>query len=137
MSDEMPMRRLAIFPLVKLSEVDAALASLIRHSADQGFDARKTGDDITSILIDQGVDVHSHPPGTQNPDGSFQREEHVHRFGNLIPACEFAVSLAKEGHLNISVYPEPGPVLELSQARRIVEIWESGEVPFEVEEIEF
>jgi hypothetical protein len=82
------------------------------------------------LSINQAVDVHSHPPGAHG-------DEHVHSFNNLIPACEFAVSLDKEGHLNISLFTDSGNTLDISEARRIVEVWESGKVSLDAEEIEY
>jgi hypothetical protein len=89
------------------------------------------------LPINQTVDVHSHPPGTQPTGGSTQGDEHVHPFVNLIPACEFAVSLAREGHLDLTLHTETGVVLNIGDAQRIVEIWESGAAPFDAEDIEF
>jgi hypothetical protein len=88
------------------------------------------------LPINQPVDVHSHPSGTQQ-GGAIQGDEHVHSFVNLIPACEFAVSLAREGHLNINLHTESGVALDLSEAQRIVKVWESGTVPLDAEEIEY
>ena len=82
------------------------------------------------LSINQAVDVHSHPPGVQG-------DEHVHSFNNLIPACEFAVSLDKEGHLDINVFTESGSALDIGEARRIVEVWETGKVSLDAEEIEY
>jgi hypothetical protein len=89
------------------------------------------------LSINQAVDVHSHPPGAERGDGAIQGYEHVHTFNNLIPACEFAVSLDKEGHLNINLYTDSGSALDIGEARRLVEIWESGKVSLDAEEIEF
>jgi len=89
------------------------------------------------LSINQPVDVHSHPPEARQSDALIQGDEHVHEFPNLIPACEFAVSLAKEGHVNINLYTDSGSALDIGQAQRIVEVWESGKVSLEAEEIEF
>jgi hypothetical protein len=89
------------------------------------------------LSINQAVDVHSHPPGAQRGNGMTQGDEHVHSFNNLIPACEFAVSLDNEGHLNINLYTDSGSALDISEARRIVDVWESGKVSLDAEEIEY
>ena len=89
------------------------------------------------LSINQPVDVHSHPPEARRSDGLIQGDEHVHEFKNLIPACEFAVSLAKEGHLNINLYAESGDTLDILEAQKIVEVWESGNVSLDAEEIEY
>ena len=54
------------------------------------------------LAINQPVDVHSQPPGADQSRGLVQGAEHVHPFDNLIPACEFAVALAKE----LAKYPQ-------------------------------
>jgi hypothetical protein len=92
---------------------------------------------MARIAINQTVDVRSHPPIAQRGGGSVQGDEHVHTFANLIPACEFAVSLATEGHLNISLYTTSSGVLDLGQARRIAGIWESGNVSLDATHLEF
>ena len=56
---------------------------------------------MARLTINQAVDVHSLPPAADQISGVTRGEEHVHSFDNLIPACEFAVSLATEGHTNI------------------------------------
>ncbi len=91
---------------------------------------------MARILINQPVDVHSYPPDANQVDGTFTGDEHVHDFINLIPACEFALSLAKEGHLNVSLRTEGGNDLDLVQAQQIVNAWTSGKVAAEAEEIE-
>jgi hypothetical protein len=88
------------------------------------------------LSINQAVDVHSHPPSDQQGRVT-QGDEHVHSFNNLIPACEFAVSLDKEGHLSINLYTDSGSALDIGEARRIVEVWESGKVSLDAEEIEY
>jgi hypothetical protein len=89
------------------------------------------------LSINQAVNVHSHPPEARRSDGSVQGDEHVHNFDNLIPACEFAVSLDKEGHLNINLYTDSGSDLDIGQAQQIVAVWESGKVSLDAEEIEY
>jgi hypothetical protein len=83
---------------------------------------------MKSIVINQAVDVHwrlSNPIGT---DGDTAGDKIQRTFANLIPACEFAVSMAKEGHVNIDLYPEGGPSLTVAQALEIITKWESGEI---------
>lgn len=92
---------------------------------------------MPAISINQAVDVHWQLPNAQRGDGPIIGDEVERVFENLIPACEFAVAMAKEGHLNISLYPERGPVLEISDAQRIKDIWESGKVALEAEELEY
>jgi hypothetical protein len=92
---------------------------------------------MSALSINQAVAVHSHPPGARLENGVTQGDEHVHTFNNLIPACEFAVSLDKEGHLNINLYTDSGSALDIAEARRIVEVWESGSVSLDAEEIEY
>jgi hypothetical protein len=92
---------------------------------------------MARISINQPVDVHSHPPTALRPDGTIQGDEHVHTFNNLIPACEFAVSLAREGHLNITLYAESDGALDLDQAHQIAKIWESGKVALDATDLEF
>jgi len=87
--------------------------------------------------INQSVDVHSLPPAADQISGVNEGEEHVHSFENLIPACEFAVSLASEGHSDISLRTELEGALDLAQAQRIVEAWHSGQATFDAEEIEY
>ncbi len=69
--------------------------------------------------------------------GSIRGNEHIHSFNNLIPACEFAVSIAKEGHTGVSLKTDLAGALDLSEAKRIVEVWESGKVSLDAEEIVF
>jgi hypothetical protein len=89
------------------------------------------------LSINQSVDVHSHPPVGQQENDVNPNDEHVHTFNNLIPACEFAVSLHKEGHLDISLYTNSGSTLDIAEAQRLVEVWESGKVSLDAEEIEY
>jgi hypothetical protein len=63
------------------------------------------------LLIDQAAEVHSRPPSALEYPVPNASNPHVHYFGNLIYACEFAVSLAKAGHLNIAVNLESGDCL--------------------------
>ncbi len=87
--------------------------------------------------LNQSVDVHSLPPAADQISGVNEGEEHVHTFENLIPACEFAVSLASEGHRNVSLSTELEGDLDLGQARQIVDAWHSGQAPLDVAEIEY
>lgn len=87
--------------------------------------------------INQAVNVHSLPPVGDQISGVNEGEEHVHSFDNLIPACEFAVSLASEGHDHISLHTDFDGVLDLAEARRIAIAWESGKAPLDADEIEY
>ena len=89
------------------------------------------------LSINQSVDVHSLPPPADQISGVNEGEEHVHSFENLIPACEFAVSLASEGHRNVSLSTEVDGALNLEQAQQIVGAWHSGQTPLDAEEIEY
>jgi hypothetical protein len=89
------------------------------------------------LPINQAVDVRSYPPRVEQQPDQTENDEHVHAFDNLIPACEFAASLAKEGHLNISLDTDSGSTLDIAEAQRIVAVWESGKVPLSAEEIEY
>ena len=86
---------------------------------------------MARVAINQPVDVHSHPPGGAPGD------DHVHAFNNLIPACEFAVALAAEGHLDITLQTAWGGVVTLDEARRIAKIWESGAVALDATHLDF
>lgn len=88
-------------------------------------------------LINQAVNVHSLPPPSEQISGVNEGDEHVHSFDNLIPACEFAVSLAREGHTDISLHTDFEGVLDIDQAQRIVRAWESGRTPLDAEKIEY
>ncbi len=92
---------------------------------------------MPSISINQAVDVHWHLPSTPHVDGPIVSDKVTRTFENLIPACEFAVAMAKEGNLNFSLHPDSGPVLDLNDAQRIVDVWESGKVSLEAEEMEY
>lgn len=87
--------------------------------------------------INQDVNVHSLPPAGDQISGVNEGEEHVHSFENLIPACEFAVSLAREGHGHISLHTDYDGVLDLAEAQRIATAWETGKAPLDAEEIEY
>jgi hypothetical protein len=50
---------------------------------------------MTTLPINQAVDVHWQLPSAQKPDGRIEGDEVVRTFDNLIPACEFAVAMAK------------------------------------------
>jgi hypothetical protein len=63
-------------------------------------------------------------------------DEVVRTFANLIPACEFAVAMANEGDLLITLYPESGPLLNLSQARTIATAWETGKIAVDASQVE-
>lgn len=89
------------------------------------------------LLINQAVDVHSLPPAADQISGVTEGDEHVHSFENLIPACEFAVSLASEGHANISLRTELERTIDLDEAKQIVSVWHSGKVPLDAEEIDY
>ncbi len=87
--------------------------------------------------LNQPVNVHSLPPAGDQIPGVNEGEEHVHSFENLIPACEFAVSLAGEGHRQISLHTDFDGVLDLAEAHRIATAWEAGKAPLDAEEIEY
>jgi hypothetical protein len=87
--------------------------------------------------INQTVDVYSVPPAADQISGVNEGEEHVHSFDNLIPACEFAVSLASEGHSHISLRTALEGALDLAQAQQIVTAWHSGRAPLSAEDIEY
>lgn len=91
---------------------------------------------MSRFSINQAVDVHSRPPAAEQISGVTEGETHVHSFDNLIPACEFAVSLADEGHADISLHTDFDGVLDLDQAQRIVGVWHTGRVPLNAVEIE-
>jgi hypothetical protein len=92
---------------------------------------------MARATINQPVNVHSLPPVGDQIPGVNEGEEHVHSFENLIPACEFAVSIAKEGHGSISLHTDLDGVLDLAEAQRIASAWESGKAPLDAEEIEY
>jgi hypothetical protein len=92
---------------------------------------------MSRSFINQAVNVHSLPPPEDQISGVNEGEEHVHSFDNLIPACEFAVSLANEGHSHISLHTDLEGRLNLDQARRIARAWESGQTPLDAQEIEY
>ena len=92
---------------------------------------------MARLTINQSVDVHSLPPAAARIPGVNEGEEHVHSFDNLIPACEFAVSVAGEGHTNISLRTELERTIDLEEAERIVRVWHSGQAPLDAEEIEY
>jgi hypothetical protein len=89
------------------------------------------------ISINQAVDVHWRLPSAQRADGPIIDDKVTRTFENLIPACEFAVAMAKEGNLDIHLYLVTGPVLDLAGAQRIVDVWESGQVSLEAEEMDY
>jgi hypothetical protein len=91
---------------------------------------------MTTLPINQAVDVHWQLPSAQKPDGRIEGDEVVRTFDNLIPACEFAVAMAQEGNLLVTLYPESGPVLDTSQAHKIKMAWESGNVETDATELE-
>ena len=86
--------------------------------------------------LNQSVDVHSLPPSSEQISGVNEGEEHVHSFENLIPACEFAVSLASEGHSHIRLRTEVEGDLDLAEAQRVVEAWHSGKASLDADDIE-
>jgi hypothetical protein len=92
---------------------------------------------MTRASINQAVDVQSLPPAGDQISGVNEGEEHVHTFKNLIPACEFAVSIANEGHGQISLHTDLDGVLDLAEAQRIARAWESGRAPLDAEDIEY
>jgi len=63
-------------------------------------------------------------------------DEVVRTFENLIPACEYAVAMAKEGNLLVHLYPDAGPSLNVAQAQKIVTEWETGKISIDATEIE-
>ena len=91
---------------------------------------------MTAILINQNVDVHWHLPSAQKPNGMIEGDEVTRAFTNLIPACEFAVAMAKEGNLLVQLHPADGSVLDVSQARKVVTNWETGKIPFDATDVE-
>jgi hypothetical protein len=95
------------------------------------------GDYMPRCSINQSVNVHSVPPAAAQISGVNEGEEHVHAFENLIPACEFAVSIASEGHSDVSLRTELEGDLDLAEAQQIVRLWHSGQVPLNAEEIEY
>jgi hypothetical protein len=92
---------------------------------------------MTRALLNQSVDVISVPPAAEQIRGVNQGEAHVHTFANLIPACEFAVSLASEGHTEISLRTQREGALDLAEAQAIVGAWHTGRTPLDAEEIEY
>jgi len=92
---------------------------------------------MARALINQSVDVYSIPPAAEQISGVTEGEEHVHSFESLIPACEFAVSLASEGHGGIRLQRELEGALNLEQAQQIVQAWHSGRAPLDAEAIEY
>lgn len=92
---------------------------------------------MSRASINQAVNVHSLPPAGDQISGVNEGDEHVHAFDNLIPACEFAVSLANEGHSHISLHTDWEGRLSLDEARRIVRAWESGQTRLDAQEIEY
>jgi len=92
---------------------------------------------MARALINQSVDVYSIPPAAEQISGVTEGEEHVHSFESLIPACEFAVSLASEGHGGIRLQRELEGALNLEQAQQIVQAWHSGRTPLDAEAIEY
>jgi hypothetical protein len=91
---------------------------------------------MTAILINQTVDVHWHLPGAQKTDGTIEGDKVTRNFDNLVPACEFAVAMAKEGNLLVQLYPDTGPILDISQAQKIATDWETGKIPVDATDIE-
>jgi hypothetical protein len=100
-------------------------------------DARSAEDGMARSLINQPVNVHSLPAAGEQIPGVNKGEEHVHAFDNLIPACEFAVSLASEGHREIILRTQWEGALDLEQAQQIVAAWHSGRTPLDAERIEY
>ncbi len=92
---------------------------------------------MAKMLINQAVDVHWHLPSAQKPDQTIAGDEVVRTFNNLIPACEFAVAMAREGNLLVSLYPDSGPPFDLTQAQTIVTAWETGKIALDATELEF
>ena len=92
---------------------------------------------MARALINQSVDVYSIPPAADQIGGVTEGEEHVHSFENLIPACEFAVSLASEGHGAIRLQRELEGALNLEQAQQIVQAWHLGRAALDAESIEY
>ena len=99
--------------------------------------ANDDGQSMERLSINQAVDVHSLPPAADQISGVNEGEEHVYSFDNLIPACEFAVSLASEGHSNISLRTELERTIDLGEAQRIMSAWHSGQVALDAQEIEY
>jgi hypothetical protein len=83
---------------------------------------------MKTVLINQTVDVHWRMAKADKSETPSERDEVTRAFPNLIPACEFAVSLAREGDQFIELHPENGPALTLAEAQLIVTKWESGEI---------
>ena len=92
---------------------------------------------MPSLKISQAVDVHSLPPAGTQIEGVTEGDEHVHSFDNLIPACEFAVAIAGEGHTEVVLRTELERTIDLAEAQRIVSVWHSGQVPLRADEIEY
>lgn len=91
---------------------------------------------MKTVLINQSVDVHWHIAKAPKSEKPSDDDEVTRTFPNLIPACEFAVSMAREGDLLIQLYPESGPELDLAEAQVIVTKWESGEIAETAEEVD-
>ena len=84
---------------------------------------------MASISINQSVAVRwVHPNGSEG-------EQVVRNFTNLIPACEFAVAMEKEGDVDLRLYPEYGRPLEIGEAKKIATEWESGAIPLDATEV--
>ena len=92
---------------------------------------------MPTISINQAVNVHWRLPPGPASEGPVVSDKVTREFVNLIPACEFAVAMAKEGNLDFSLHPDRGPVLELADAQRIKAVWESGTVSLDAEELEY
>lgn len=91
---------------------------------------------MKSVLINQSVDVHWRHPEPNASKAPSGRDEVTRTFPNLIPACEFAVSMAREGDVLMELRPENGPTLNLAEAQAIKAKWESGEIAETAEDVE-
>ena len=91
---------------------------------------------MKSININQSVEVHWRMPPASPSSKPSEKDEVTRTFPNLIPACEFAVSMAREGDLLLELYPDGGPTLSLADAQNIVTKWETGEIADTAEIVE-
>jgi hypothetical protein len=92
---------------------------------------------MPTISINQAVSVHWRLPAGPASEGPVVSDKVTRAFPNLIPACEFAVAMANEGNLDVSLHTDRGPVLDLAEAQRIKAVWESGAVSLEAEDLEY
>ncbi len=91
---------------------------------------------MASLPINQDVNVHWRHVGVLKPDGATEGEDVVRTFINLIPACEFALAMSREGHDMIRLDPSHGPRLDVAQAQKIATAWETGKVELDATEVE-